>query len=173
MDLSALDAAARQQATKLVHEACEAQVSLGLAESCTGGLVSGYITAVPGSSEVLRGGIVSYAVSVKHRVLGVDAEILDDPLRGAVSSDCALQMAMGARRVLNCNLAVAVTGIAGPGGAEPGKPVGTVWFGFDAPTGGFTRLKRFAGTRDEVRLQAVIYAIGLIREGIAKLLGSS
>lgn len=170
MDVAALEAKARREASALVEEACQARVTLGLAESCTGGLISGTITAVPGSSEVLLGGIVSYANSVKYQVLGVDAAILDDPNYGAVSRDCALQMADGARRVLGCDMAVAVTGIAGPGGAVPGKPVGTVWFGRSSSMGTSAYLMRFDGSRDEVRLQAVSYALGLFRGGIAELL---
>lgn len=140
-------------------------VTLGCAESCTGGLVAGALTAVAGSSDVMRGGVVSYAVPVKHEVLGVSSEVLDEPGVGAVSGECATQMAEGARRVLGCDVAVSVTGIAGPGGAEPGKPVGTVWMGLATPLG--TRAERFLfpGARDEVRRGAVAAALALLREG--------
>ena len=141
-------------------------LTLGTAESCTGGLVSACLTAVPGSSDVVRGGVVSYAVAVKRAVLGVSGEVLDDPALGAVSRECAEQMAAGARRVLGCDVAVSVTGIAGPGGAEPGKPVGTVWFGVSAPRGASSRLELFAGGRDEVRHAAVRTAIRLLREAV-------
>ena len=77
-------------------------VTLGCAESCTGGLVAGALTAVAGSSDVMRGGVVSYAIPVKHEVLGVSSEVLDEPGVGAVSGECAEQMAEGARRVLGC-----------------------------------------------------------------------
>ncbi len=140
-------------------------VTLGCAESCTGGLVAGALTAVAGSSDVMRGGVVSYAIPVKHEVLGVSSEVLDEPGVGAVSGECATQMAEGARRVLGCDVAVSVTGIAGPGGAEPGKPVGTVWMGLATPLG--TRAERFLfpGARDEVRRAAVAAALALLREG--------
>jgi nicotinamide-nucleotide amidase len=156
-------------ALDLVNEASAAHLTCGCAESCTGGLVSGAITAVPGSSAVLRGGVVSYAIAIKEEVLGVSKDVLDDPALGAVSEPCALQMCEGACRVLGCDVSVSVTGIAGPGGEEPGKPVGTVWFGLCA--GGESRAERcvFSGDRDSVRRAAVLHALGLLREGVARL----
>lgn len=147
-----------------IELACEMGVTIGTAESCTGGLVSASLTAVPGSSTPVMGGITSYACSVKRDVLGVSQDTLDS--FGAVSSECALQMAAGARRVLSCDVAVAVTGIAGPGGAVPGKPVGTVWFGLATPAGTRSELHVFPGSRSEVRSQTVLCALGLLREGI-------
>ena len=137
--------------------------TLGTAESCTGGLVEAALTAVPGSSDVVVGGIGSYACSVKHAVLGVSAEVLDSV--GPISPECARQMAEGARRTLGCDVAVSVTGIAGPGGAEPNKPVGLVWFGLADAAGTRTERVIFPGDRPEVRLRAVIHALGLLREG--------
>lgn len=158
-----------EAARDLVAEASAAHLTCGCAESCTGGLVSGAITAIPGSSVVLRGGVVSYAIAIKQSVLGVSKGILDDPILGAVSEPCALQMCEGARRVLGSDVAVSVTGIAGPGGEEPGKPVGTVWFGLCF--GEQSRAERclFDGDRDEVRRAAVLHALGLLREGITEL----
>lgn len=156
-------------ARDLVTEASAAHLTCGCAESCTGGLVSGAITAVPGSSEVLRGAVVSYAIAIKESVLGVSGEVLDDPALGAVSEPCALQMCEGARRVLGCDVSVSVTGIAGPGGAEPGKPVGTVWFGLCAKCASRAERCLFSGDRDAVRRAAVLHALGLLREGIAQL----
>ena len=153
-------------AREVVEQASLRNVTCGCAESCTGGLVAGAITAVPGSSVPFRGGIVSYAIAVKHDVLGVDASVLDNPELGAVSAECAEQMCCGARRVLGCDIAVSVTGIAGPGGEEPGKPVGTVWFGLATPDGVVSERHLFPGSRDEVRRQAVIQALRLLREGI-------
>lgn len=152
---------------RLVREGSARGITVGTAESCTGGLVSGAITSVPGSSAVIRGGVVSYAIPVKHDVLGVSWDILDAPGVGAVSSECAAAMAEGARRVLGCDVAVSVTGIAGPGGAEPKKPVGTVWFGL--ATQGATRTERhlLSGDRDTVRQKAVRVAVGLLLGGIA------
>lgn len=144
-------------------------LTLGTAESCTGGLVCGCLTAVPGSSDVVRGGVVSYAVPVKRSLLGVSDEVLDEPSLGAVSRECAEQMAMGAREALGCDIAVSVTGIAGPGGAEPGKPVGTVWMGVSATSGSWSRLFEFPGDRAEVRRQAVRAAVGLLREVVVEM----
>ena len=137
--------------------------SVGTAESCTGGLVEGALTAVPGSSDVVRGAIGSYACSVKHEVLGVDQDVIDGV--GPVSPECAQQMATGARKALGCDLAVSVTGIAGPGGAEPGKPVGYVWFGLAGPDGVRTECVTFPGDRSEVRLRAVMHALGMLKVG--------
>lgn len=154
-----------REAERALEAARAAGVTLGCAESCTGGLVSGSLTAVPGSSDVTRGGVVSYAIPVKREVLGVPAEVLEDPRLGAVSRACAEAMAEGARRVLGCDVAVSVTGIAGPGGEEPGKPVGTVWFGLAGPGGTRSVLRAFDGDRGEVRLRAVLQALSLLREG--------
>ena len=155
-------------ATLVVHEAADAHVSVASAESCTGGLVAGALTAVPGSSEVLLGSVVSYAISIKQKVLGVSKEIFDDPKLGAVSEPCACQMALGAQRLMGTTLAVSVTGIAGPSGAEPGKPVGTVWFGLSTPLGTRAHVMYFEGSRNEVRLQAVIHALELLRDEIVE-----
>lgn len=143
--------------------------TVGTAESCTGGLVSGALTAIPGSSSVVRGGITSYAIPVKHAVLGVSQDILDAPGVGAVSPECAAQMAQGARRVLASDVAVSVTGIAGPGGAEPGKPVGTVWFGMSNGSTLATEMHLFTGDRREVRMKAVKVALGLLKEGLEEI----
>lgn len=156
----------RSLCERLVREGSSHGVTVGTAESCTGGLVAGAVTAIPGSSEVIRGGVVSYAIPVKHDVLGVSWDILDAPGVGAVSSECAAAMCEGARRVLGCDLAVSVTGIAGPGGAEPGKPVGTVWFGLATPAGTHTERHLLSGGRDEVRTKAVRVAVGLLLGGI-------
>ena len=162
----------RAGAEALVAEARAAGLTVGSAESCTGGLVAGALTGVSGSSAVVRGAVVSYAIAVKREVLGVAPEVLDDPALGAVSGECACQMAEGARRVLGCDLAVSVTGIAGPGGAEPGKPVGTVWLGLATPQGTRAELRCFQGDREEVRAQAVARAVGLLREGVVETCGA-
>lgn len=141
-------------------------LTLGCAESCTGGLVSACLTAVPGSSDVVRGAVVSYAIPVKRDLLGVDGAVLDDPALGAVSRECAEQMAAGARGALGCDVAVSVTGIAGPGGEEPGKPVGTVWFGLSWPGGTRAEALLLPGDREDVRRGAVGHALGLLAEGV-------
>lgn len=144
-------------------------LTCGTAESCTGGLIAAAITSVSGSSAVLRGGVVSYDPDVKHDVLGVSQAVIDDLSLGVVSEPCALQMCQGAREVLKCDVAVSVTGIAGPGGAEPGKPVGTVWFGIATPLETKAHVMCFAGGRDEVRRNAVLHALGLVREAFVEL----
>lgn len=153
---------------ELVALASAAGTTLATAESCTGGLVSACLTAVPGSSAVVRGGVVSYAIPVKHEVLGVPLEVLDAPGVGAVSPECARAMAEGARRVLAADVAVSVTGIAGPGGAEPGKPVGTVWFGLCGPGGTVASVSHFEGNRAEVRRLAVRRAVELLRGAVVE-----
>ena len=120
-------------------------------------MIAGALTEVPGSSEAVLGGIVSYANSVKEGQLGVSAEALASD--GAVSEACALQMCQGARNQLGSSCAVAVTGIAGPGGAVPGKPVGTVWVGYADATGARAQLCHFEGDRQQVRLQTVEFAL--------------
>lgn len=98
---------------------------IGTAESCTGGRIANMITLVAGSSEYFAGGVISYSNDVKHNVLGVSEESLSQ--HGAVSREVVEQMALGAIRVLGCDCSVATSGIAGPGGGTPEKPVGTVW----------------------------------------------
>ena len=128
--------------------------------------MSGALTAVPGSSQVVYGGVASYALSVKHDVLGVSQDTLDTV--GAVSAECATQMCSGASRVLGVDIAVSVTGISGPGGAEPGKPVGTVWFGLLSPSGVRAVLRTFSGSREEIRRKAVSVALNLLLEAVEK-----
>ncbi len=154
---------------RIIRVASGAHLTVGTAESCTGGLVCGALTDVPGSSAVVRGGIVSYAVPVKESVLGVPDSITQNPQVGVVSSECAAAMCKGACRVLACDVAVSVTGIAGPGGEEPGKPVGTVWFGVASSVGTSTFVRVFPGDRAAVRAQAVDFALGLIVHEIERL----
>ena len=108
----------------------ERGLTLALAESCTGGLIGHRLTGVPGSSEYFTGGVVAYSYDVKERVLGVRHDTLYD--HGAVSEQTALEMARGARRLLMADIALAVTGIAGPGGGMPEKPVGLVYIALSA-----------------------------------------
>jgi len=142
-------------------EACVARgVTLATAESCTGGLAAARITAVSGSSAVFLGGIVSYANTAKRALLGVPQLVLEQA--GAVSEACAAAMAEGARRRLKADLAVAVTGIAGPTGGTPEKPVGLVCFGLAAADGVRTEHRLFTGDREAVRLQATEHALALL-----------
>ena len=169
--LSELRNEVMQLAEDIVRRGTAAGLTCGCAESCTGGIVSAVITSVPGSSAVLRGGVVSYSPDVKHDLLGVDRAILDDERQGPVSSACAMQMAEGATKVLGCDVAVSVTGIAGPGGVETGKPVGTVWFGVCSEKGVWSEVHHFDGDREEVRLQAACVALSLISDVFVELKG--
>ena len=147
-------------AERLVAKLKERGLTCATAESCTGGSVGGAITAVPGSSAVFLGGVISYANEVKRDVLGVPQEILDT--HGAVSPECAERMAAGARRLLKADLAVSLTGIAGPDGGSAEQPVGLVWFGLATKDGVRTEKRVFAGDRAAVRAQAVDHALGLL-----------
>ncbi len=135
---------------------------LACAESCTGGLVAAALTEIPGSSDTFAGGVVSYMLDVKEHVLGVPGPILYNPSIGAVSPECARAMADGVAELLSADVAVSVTGIAGPGGEEPGKPVGTVWFGLRTPGGTTAHVQCFPGTRSDVREQALVHALDLL-----------
>jgi nicotinamide-nucleotide amidase len=103
----------------------ESRVTVGTAESCTGGRIAEALIAVPGASAYFKGGIVSYTDEVKERLLGVSHELLEE--KTAVCEEVAVAMVRGAIAALNVNYAIASTGIAGPGGATPGNPVGTIW----------------------------------------------
>lgn len=136
--------------------------TLCTAESCTGGMIGGALTAVSGASNVYKGGIVSYTNEVKHKLLGVDAGLLER--EGAVSAPVAQAMAIGARCALDADIAVSVTGLAGPGGDEFGNPVGTVFIGYADETVATSRHFLFEGDREMVRAQAVDAALKLILE---------
>ena len=144
-------------AQRVIDAARERSLTLATAESCTGGLIAAALTDVPGSSEAVLGGIVSYANEVKRDSLGVPEEVLSE--YGAVSEQTACAMAKGAREALGADIAVSVTGIAGPGGAVAGKPVGTVWVGVSCVQGTAARLYHFEGDRDAVRAQTVEAAL--------------
>ncbi|WP_438821628.1 CDP-diacylglycerol--glycerol-3-phosphate 3-phosphatidyltransferase [Gordonibacter massiliensis (ex Traore et al. 2017)] len=151
-------------AGEVLDAARRAGAAVGTAESLTGGLIAAALTAVPGSSDAVRGGVVSYVDDVKREVLGVPRETLER--HGAVSAETARAMAEGARRDLGVDVAVSVTGIAGPGGAEPGKPVGTVWIGLASEGFADARLHEFPGDRTQVRLQTVRAALRRLKEAL-------
>ena len=144
-------------AEKLVERLGELGRTCGTAESCTGGGIGSAITAVPGSSAVFMGGVISYDNSVKQGVLGVSPETLATV--GAVSPETAGQ---SARNVLKVDYAVSVTGIAGPGGGSAEKPIGLVWFGIATPNGVKTEKHIFPGDRAEVRAAAVEHALSML-----------
>ena len=151
-------------AEKLVELYKSSGKTCATAESCTGGGIGAAITSVAGSSEVFLGGIISYANEVKRDVLGVAAQVLDE--HGAVSSETAAQMAEGARKLMKADVAVAVTGIAGPGGGSAEKPVGLVWFGLATADGVRTEKAIFPGDREQVRSATVTHALGMLTTAI-------
>lgn len=136
--------------------------TLVTAESLTGGGIGVAITDISGSSEVYKGGIISYTNWVKHHVLGVPMETLDTC--GAVSEPVATAMAAGARKLLNADVAVSVTGLAGPGGDEFGNPVGTVFIGYADEKQTVVKHCLFRGNREEVRSQTIRAALELVLE---------
>jgi PncC family amidohydrolase len=144
-------------AAQAVESAARKNKTLAFAESCTGGLIAAAVTSVPGASAVFQGSAVTYSNDAKHDLLGVSYDVLER--FGAVSAECAEQMAIGAKRIYRADLTVSVTGIAGPGGGTPEKPVGTVWFGFAAENGAGTFMRLFAGGRDAVRAATVSEAL--------------
>jgi nicotinamide-nucleotide amidase len=147
---------------EIVLDLCrERGLTLAAAESCTGGLVAARLTDVAGSSDVFRGGIVAYADGVKHDHLAVSDDVLAE--HGAVSAQAAEAMAQGARRALSADVAVSVTGIAGPGGGTPEKPVGLVYIHAAGPEGDLGLELRIPGDRADVRARATVSALHLLR----------
>ena len=136
--------------------------TLATAESLTGGGIGAALTSVSGASAVYKGGIISYTNEIKHKLLGVPMEILKE--YGAVSAPTAKAMAEGARKALAADMAVSVTGLAGPGGDEYGNPVGTVFIGYEDASHAEVRRFCFTGTREDVRRQTIEAALKLILE---------
>jgi len=136
-------------------------LSLGTAESETGGLVAARLTSVPGASEAFAGSVVAYSNELKQSQLGVPSELLAE--HGAVSAESAAAMARGARERLAVDVAVAVTGIAGPGGGTPEKPVGLVYLHAEGPDGGLAREIDFPGDRASIRARSAVGALHLVR----------
>ena len=152
----------------LVHELATSGKMVSSAESCTGGWVSKAITDVAGSSDVFAYGIVSYSNGAKESLLGVKSETLDN--NGAVSAAVVEEMAMGALKLSGADIAVAVSGVAGPGGGSKGKPVGTVWFAWTVRNGSAVKTEtdrqQFTGDRDHVRELTVVHALRGVRERV-------
>ena len=154
----------RSLAEAVSNEAREKGLKIACAESCTGGLVGASLTEIAGSSEVFNGSAVTYSNEAKHKILGVKNETLAN--FGAVSEECALEMASGARKIYDADFSVSITGIAGPDGGSELKPVGTVWFGLASNEKTFAVMKNFSGNRGEVRAQAVRFALSELLRSI-------
>ncbi len=148
----------------LIDELRDRRQTLSVAESCTGGGLGARLTQVPGSSDVLMGGVITYTNRLKTQLLGVSESILDSV--GAVSPECAEAMAVGAKDRLQTDWALSITGIAGPGGATPEKPVGLVYVGLAGPKGCQVRECRFRGSREQVRERSTQAALVLLREAL-------
>ena len=145
----------------------ERQLTIACAESCTGGLLSGRLTAVPGSSAYVMGGVVSYTNEVKVSHLGVKQATLATV--GAVSQDTAGQMAEGIRHNMHTDIGVGITGIAGPGGATAKKPVGLVYISVSGAKGTVVTRNVFQGNRQQVRWQATEKALSMVIEYVMML----
>jgi len=145
-------------------------LKLATAESCTGGLIGDRITNVPGSSDYFIGGVVAYAYEAKVALLGVSWDTLQ--AYGAVSRETVLEMARGVRKVLSADISISVSGIAGPGGGLPNKPVGTTWLGLSTPAGEWARVYCFGGDRAQNKASSADAALRFIvdyLEGSAEL----
>ena len=149
-----------EKAAHLLEKLREAGSSLSGAESCTGGLIAALLTAVPGSSDVFRGAVVSYTSEVKHTVLYVPNETIEE--FGVVSEQVAAAMVKGASFLTGADTAYAVTGVAGPGGGTDEVPVGTVCFGFLKNGAVAAVTRHFAGDRDAVRRQAADFVLSTL-----------
>jgi nicotinamide-nucleotide amidase len=155
----------RDLAAAVLDAARTAGLRLATAESCTGGLVAAALTSVPGSSDVVEAGLVTYSNAAKTAVLGVSSGLL--LAHGAVSEPVARAMAEGALERTGADLSVAITGVAGPGGGSAEKPVGLVWFATARGADVITRVERFGDLgRDVVRLQALRTALGMLSDSL-------
>ena len=138
------------------------KLKLATAESCTGGLIASRITDIPGSSEYFLGGVSAYAYEAKVEMLNVSWDTLH--IHGAVSRETVLEMARGMRNVLQADIALSVSGIAGPGGGLPDKPVGTTWFGLSTPDGDWARVFCFSGNRLQNKSSSADAALQLLMD---------
>ena len=149
-------------AAALLARLRERGLRLATAESCTGGLVASLITAIPGASDVFERGFVTYSNAAKTELLGVPAALI--AAHGAVSEAVARAMAAGAQAHAAAEIALAITGVAGPGGGSAEKPVGLVWFGLARAGEARALAKKFVGSRDAIRACATREAIRLLQE---------
>ena len=140
--------------------------TISVAESCTGGLIGYYLTSVPGSSAYFPGGLMTYSYEAKSRELGVDSGILE--AEGAVSEVVVRQMVEGVRKRFGTTYGLAVSGVAGPGGGTPEKPVGLVYIALMGPEGTRCRECHFEGDREAVRQATVVAAFELLRDALTR-----
>lgn len=138
------------------------RLTLGVVESATGGLISHFITNIPGSSDYYKGSVTSYSNEIKMKVIGVQADTLEK--HGAVSAQVAEEMALGGRRVLAVDICIADTGIAGPGGATPGKAVGLFYLALADKNGALSQQHRFYGDREQNKQSAAETALTWLKE---------
>jgi len=146
-------------------------IQIGIAESCTGGLMGHRITDVPGSSQIFRGGVIAYSYEAKETLLDVKHETL--VTYGAVSPEVAIEMAEGARRIFHCDYALSITGIAGPGGGMPGKPVGLTYIGLAFEGKTLWQKHIWQGTRSEKKTRSVNAALQFLLETVMAREGKS
>jgi len=154
----------RRKARKVVEAAAEKGITLGTAESITGGMIAAALTEIPGASRVLMGGIVSYDPRIKHELLGVTQDVLSGV--GVVSAPCARQMALGAQKRLGVDIAVSATGLAGPGGGTPETPGGTVYLAVAGKGEPRVVKKVFRGGRQAVRRKTARTALEMVLEEV-------
>ena len=142
-------------------------LTLGVVESATGGLISHLITNVPGSSDYYKGSVTAYSNEVKIKVLGVKEDTINK--YGTVSAQVAEEMTLGGRKILASDICLADTGIAGPTGATPGKPVGLFYIGLSHQTGTYSRKHNFQGNREQNKHSAAEAALGWLKEYVTSL----
>ena len=157
-DLATIREKTQEIARQIQQILLERGQMMATAESLTGGLVASHIVDIAGSSAVFAGGIVAYQNEIKEALLGVPHSVLTE--KGAVSAETVLNMTEGARKKFGCQWAIATSGIAGPGGAEPGKPVGTVWMAVANSLQNEAFCKIFEGNRTQVREKSVLCVMG-------------
>ncbi len=158
------DPQVKELVDRLFHLLERTDLTVAVAESCTGGLLGGALTAQPGSSACFRGGVIAYSNRVKVNLLGVEKSVLRE--RGAVSNKICAQMAAGVSEKIRSDVSLAVTGIAGPGGGSPDKPVGLVYTGSRVKSDVRVIENNFSGSRSEIRLQSVEKCISQLIEDL-------
>lgn len=164
--MSVTDSQLKAAGSELAMALMRRKLWITTAESCTGGWVAKALTDRPGSSEYVHSGLVTYSNDAKQRLLGVGADTLQS--HGAVSEAVVREMVAGALNATGADVAVAISGVAGPGGGSADKPVGTVWFAWGrGPEDTVASLMHFSGNRDDIRRQAVLYVLQGVKNFLA------